>query len=177
MGTMPRVSQLSQVSSGTGKYSSSRYLAPFVQSPEEVVECMLALAEPREGDVVYDLGSGDGRIVLAAARIYGVRAIGLELDPNLVSESRRAVADAGLQDLAEIREQDFLTADLSAASIVTLYLFPAANIRLRPILKQQLRPGARVVSHEFGMGSWSPARTVRVTDLTAVPRLLHLWRI
>ena len=177
MGTMPRISQLSQVSAGTGKYSSSRYLAPFVQSPDEVVERMLALAEPREGDVLYDLGSGDGRIVLAAARTYGIRAVGLEFDPDLVGESRKAVADAGLQDLVEIREQDFLTADLSPANIVTLYLFPGANIRLRPILRQQLKPGARVVSHEFGMGSWQPARTVQMIDLTTVPRHLYLWRI
>jgi cyclopropane fatty-acyl-phospholipid synthase-like methyltransferase len=148
-----------------------------VQTPEEIVDRMLVLAEPREGDVLYDLGSGDGRIVLAAARTYGIRAVGLEIDPDLVSESRKAVTDAGLQGLVEIREQDFLTADLSPASIVTLYLFPAANIRLRSILRQQLRPGARVVSHEFGMGSWTSTHTERMTDLTTVPRLLHLWRI
>jgi 16S rRNA A1518/A1519 N6-dimethyltransferase RsmA/KsgA/DIM1 with predicted DNA glycosylase/AP lyase activity len=150
------------------------YVAPFVQTPPEVVERMLVLAEVREGDILYDLGSGNGRIVLTAARRHGITAVGFEVDPDLVADSRKAIADAGLEDLAEICTQDIFTADLTAATVLTLYLYPRANLRLRPRIPEQLRPGARVVSHEFGMGAWKPARVERVTDESGVPRTLYL---
>lgn len=174
---MRTVSQRSEVSAGAGRQSSSQYLAPFVQTPQDVADRMLSLAGVREGDVLYDLGSGDGRIVVAAARSYGIRAVGLEIDPDLVRDSRKAIEEAGLHDLAEIRAQSIITADVSPASIVTLYLYPGANLQLRPSLRQQLKPGSRVVSHEFNMGSWAPARVERMVDESGVPRLLYLWRL
>lgn len=153
------------------------YLAPFVQTPPDVIERMLALAAIRSGDVLYDLGSGDGRVVIAAARRHGIRAAGFEIDPDLVRDSRQAIAAAALTGLAEIHERDILTADLTGATVVTLYLQPDTNLRLRPALFRQLRPGARVVSHEFGMGRWRPHRVERMTDADAVPRTIYLWRI
>jgi SAM-dependent methyltransferase len=153
------------------------YRAPFVQSPPDVIDRMLALAAIRPGDVLYDLGSGDGRVVIAAARRHGIRAVGFEIDPDLVRESRQAIESAGLAGLTEIHEQDILSADLSAATVVTLYLQPDTNLRLRPVLLRGLRPGARVVSHEFGMGRWRPHRVERMTDADAVPRTIYLWRI
>jgi predicted RNA methylase len=155
---------------------SSRYVAPYVQSPPDVVDRMLALAGVRAGDILYDLGSGDGRIVLAAARAYGIKAVGLELDPDLVADSRKVIVAAGLESLAEIRPHDILTADFSAATILTLYLEPQANLRLRPRIVEQLRRGARIVSHEFDMGAWKPARVEQMTDASGVPRTLYLWR-
>lgn len=129
-------------------------LAPFVSTPMEVVQAMLELAEVTGNDVLYDLGSGDGRIVITAAKQYGARAVGFEIDPALVQESRENVRDAGVDHLVEIRQQDALGADFSQATVVTLYLFPDANLMLRPLLQRQLRVGARVVSSQFDMGDW-----------------------
>jgi ribosomal protein L11 methylase PrmA len=148
-----------------------------VQTPPEVVHRMLALAGVGPRDVLCDLGSGDGRIVIAAARLYGIRAVGFELDEDLVTESRTAIRQAGLQDLAEIRTEDLLTADLSPASTVTLYLYPAANLLLQSRIIRLMKRGSRVVSHEFGMGDWRPAEMEQMRDAAAVPRALYLWRI
>jgi SAM-dependent methyltransferase len=156
---------------------SSPYMAPFVPTPQEVVDRMLELAEISKGDVLYDLGSGDGRIVVAAAARYGVRAVGFEIDPNLVKESREAIRAAGLGHLAEIHEQDIRTVDFSPASVVTMYLYPGANLRLRSAILRQLKPGSRVVSHDFGMGDWKPDRVDRITDSMGLLRTLYLWRI
>jgi SAM-dependent methyltransferase len=155
----------------------SRYVAPFVPTPLEVVERMLELAEVRKGDILYDLGSGDGRIVITAARRYGVQAVGFEIDPNLVKESRDNIKADGLEHLAEIREQDIRSVDLSPASVVTLYLSPAANLQLRSAIMRQLKPGSRVVSHDFGMGNWKPDRVERVKDSAGLVRTLYFWRV
>ena len=126
---------------GVGKDGRSvKKLAPSVSTPMKVVERMLSLAGVQSDDVVYDLGSGDGRIVITAAKKYGARAVGFEIDPRLVDESRNSVRRAGVQDLVEIRQQDILQADLSGATVVTLYLFPEANRLLRPRLWSQLKP-------------------------------------
>ena len=155
----------------------SPYIAPFVRTPEEVVARMLELAEITPGDVLYDLGSGDGRIVIAAAKRYGIKAVGFEINHALVEESRRAIKQEGLENLVEIREQDIRSVDLSPASVVTMYLFPNANLRLRRAIRSQLKPGSRVVSHQFAMGDWTPAKTEQLKDSAGLTRTIYLWRI
>jgi protein-L-isoaspartate O-methyltransferase len=143
----------------------------FEPSPPEVVRAMLQLAEVGPGDVVYDLGCGDGRIVVAAAKL-GARGVGVDLDPERVREARASVRAAGVEDRVEIREGDLFETDVSPATVVMLFLWPEVNLRLRPRLLAELRPGARVVSHWHDMGDWKPDRTVRLAD-----RNLYLWTI
>jgi cyclopropane fatty-acyl-phospholipid synthase-like methyltransferase len=149
----------------------SKKIVPFVPSPQEVVEKMIDLGGVKKGDVVYDLGSGDGRIVIAAAK-KGARAVGFEIDGDLLKQSRENIRAAGVQDSAEIRQQDILTVDLSPASVVTMYLLPDVNMKLRPNLLSQLKPGSRVVSHSFDMGDWKPDKVERVDG-----RTIYLWII
>ena len=155
----------------------SPYIAPFVPTPQEVVDRMLELAQVREGDLLYDLGSGDGRIVITAATRYGAKAVGFEIDHALVTRSQQNIKEAGVEGLAEIREQDVRTVDLSPASVVTMYLYPGANLRLRSAITRQLKPGSRVVSHDFNMGDWKPDRMERITDSAGTLRTIYLWRI
>jgi cyclopropane fatty-acyl-phospholipid synthase-like methyltransferase len=155
----------------------STYIAPFVPTPQEVVDRMLELAQVSPGDLLYDLGSGDGRIVITAARRYGAQAVGFEIDPALVTNSKRNIKEAGVEALAEIRDQDVRTVDLSPASVVTMYLYPGANLRLRAAIMRQLKPGSRVVSHDFSMGDWKPDRVERMTDSAGFVRTIYLWRI
>jgi SAM-dependent methyltransferase len=155
----------------------SQYLAPYVPTPQEVVDRMLELAEVKAGDVVYDLGSGDGRIVITAARKYGVRAVGFEINPALVKVAQDSVRESGLEHLVEIREQDVRTVDFSAADVLTLYLYPGANLRLRGAIMRQMKPGSRVVSHNYGMGNWKAERIETLTDSTGLVRTIYLWRI
>jgi len=149
----------------------SKKIVPFVPTPQEVVDKMIELAGVKKGDVVYDLGSGDGRIVITAAR-KGARAVGFEIDGDLVKESRENIRKAGVQNNAEIRQQDILTVDLSGASVVTMYLLPDVNLKLKPKLLSQLKPGSRVVSHAFDMGDWKPDKVERVDG-----RTIYLWII
>jgi 16S rRNA A1518/A1519 N6-dimethyltransferase RsmA/KsgA/DIM1 with predicted DNA glycosylase/AP lyase activity len=128
----------------------------YVPTPEPVVDAMLDMAAIEEGDVLYDLGSGDGRIPIAAARQFGVRAVGIEIDPRLVREARANAKAAGVAHLVEFREADLFATDFSDADVVTLYLGDTLNLRLRPQLLEQLEPGDRVVSHDFAMGDWPP---------------------
>ncbi len=146
--------------------------ALYLPTPHAVVEAMLQLAEVRSDDVLYDLGAGDGRIVIAAARRYGVRAVGIELDARKVAEARANVARAGLSHRVEIRQGDALAADLREASVVTLFLFPEINARLAPKLRGELPAGARIVSHRFGLGAWPPERQVQ-----AHGHLLLRWTV
>ena len=155
----------------------SIYIAPFVPTPQEVVDRMLQLAQVNQGDLLYDLGSGDGRIVITAAKRYGARAVGFEIDHALVTDSQRSIKEAGVEALAEIREEDIRTLDLSAASVLTMYLYPGANLRLRAEILRQLKPGSRVVSHDFGMGDWKPDLVERMTDSSGLVRTIYLWRI
>jgi SAM-dependent methyltransferase len=141
-------------------------------TPHHVVDAMLALARVAPGDVVYDLGSGDGRIPIAAARRYGVRAVGVELDARLVERARCNARAAGVAHLVEFRQEDLFATSLHEATVVTLFLFPEAAARLRPKLVAELAPGARVVSHRFGLGGWPPEREV---DAGGHPLLL--WTI
>ena len=163
--------------SAAGTPDESPYVAPFVPTPQEVVDRMLELAALKKDDVLYDLGSGDGRIVLTAARKYGIKAVGFEISPDLVKTSRQHIAKAGLEHLAEIREEDIRNVDLSPATVLTLYLYPGANLRLRPAIVRQLKPGSRVVSLQFTMGSWKPDRAEQMTDATGISRTLYLWLI
>ena len=154
----------------------SRSLAPFVPTPNDVVDRMLTLAGVTEDDVVYDLGCGDGRIVIAAARDYGARGVGVDIDPQRIAEANANAEQAGVQHLVEFFEQDAMEVDVSDATVVTLYLLSSSNARLRPILTRQLRPGARIVSHAFSMGDWDPHVVDRFEDARGSTRTLYLWR-
>jgi precorrin-6B methylase 2 len=152
-------------------------LAPFDPTPQEIVERMLALAGVKKGDVVYDLGAGDGRILIAAAKKYGARAVGFETDPGLVKLARENARNAGVEKLVEIREQNFLSADLSRASVVTLYLSYDGNLAVRDQLLTQLRPGTRVVSYTFDMGDWPAKIAEAYRDKAGNAHALYLWEI
>src|SRR5687767_1810013 len=152
-------------------------LGRFDPSPIEVAEGMLQLADVIRDDVVYDLGSGDGRIVILAARRYGARGVGVEIDPKLVWFSRQEAKRHQVEHLVSFRHADALTAAVSAATVVTLFLTPEANLLLRPKLQRELRPGARVVSHEHHMGDWPPQRVERVMAKNRTFHTLYLWRI
>jgi SAM-dependent methyltransferase len=132
---------------------------PYVPTPQPVVDRMLELAEVDENDVVYDLGSGDGRIVIRAAEKHGSRGVGIEIDPERVREARENAREAGVSDRVEFRQGDLFEADISEATVVTLYLLPEVNLELRPLLFEQLRPGTPVVSHGFDMDAWEPDET------------------
>ena len=134
--------------------------APYVPTADEVVAEMLRGAKVGPNDVVYDLGSGDGRIVIAAAKDFGARAVGIELDPALVQQSRERALAAGVADRVTFVWKDIFEADLSPATVVTVYLFPEVNARLLPKLRRELRPGTRVVSHQYPIGDWVPDRSV-----------------
>jgi len=127
----------------------------YVPTPQSVVDRMLELAEVKPGDIVYDLGCGDGRIVVTAAKKYGVKAIGYDIDPQRVKEARENVRQAGVEHLVRIEEADVFTLDLTGASVVTLYLLPSLNVRLMPQLAK-LKPGSRIVSHNFDMRGAKP---------------------
>ena len=146
----------------------------FVPTWEPIVYQMLELARVSKDDVVYDLGSGDGRIVILAAQKYGARGVGIELDAKLVEISRQVARDAQVADRVRFIEGDLFTADISDATVVTLFLSPSVNGELEPKLRRELKPGTRVVSHQFGIGKWAPEKTVRAkedgTDL-------FLWRV
>jgi ribosomal protein L11 methylase PrmA len=152
-------------------------LAPFDPTPQEVVERMLKLAELKSGDVLYDLGAGDGRLVIAAAKKYGVKAVGIEIDPGLVKLARENVRKQGLERLVEIRQQDFLSARLSPASVVTMYLSYDGNLAVRPELMRQLKAGARVISYTFDMGDWQPKIAETYRDAGGDTHMLYLWEI
>jgi SAM-dependent methyltransferase len=135
-----------------------RHDAPYIATPEQVGEAMLRLADVSATDVVYDLGSGDGRLVIAAAREFGARAVGVEIQGELVQNSREQALKAGVADRVRFLWEDLFATDLTEATVVTLYLGEEVNLRLRPRLLASLRPGTRVVSHRFRMGEWNPDR-------------------
>ena len=147
----------------------------FVPTPESVVEAMLNLARVTSADIVYDLGSGDGRIPIAAATKYGARSVGIEIDPMRIreAEGNLAKAGAGVGDRVRFVNQDLFEANISAATVVTLFLLPRLNLALIPKLKRELRPGARIVSHQFDMGEeWPPEQSQDVNGL-----MIYLWTI
>lgn len=139
---------------------------PFVPTPVEVVEEMLKMAHVGKDDVLYDLGCGDGRIVITAAKKFGCRGVGIDIDPERIRDSRKNAIEAGVQDRVQFKQMDLFQAEISEATVVTLYLLTEVNLRLRPILLRELKPGTRVVSHEFNMGKWEPdvSTTVKTGD-------------
>src|SRR5437868_11654556 len=134
----------------------------FVPTPTEVVQAMLKLARVTPSDVVYDLGSGDGRIPIAAAKSFAAHGVGIDIDPERTREATANARAAGVDDKVMFRTEDVLTADISPATVVTLYLSPSFNTRLRPKLMKDLKPGTRIVSHAFDLGDWKPQQTVTV---------------
>lgn len=144
----------------------------FVPTPHEVVDDMLRLANVRKGDIVYDLGSGDGRIAIAAAKKYGVRAVGIDIDPERIREANENARKAGVESLVEFRQEDLFKADFREATVITLYLLPDLNVKLRPRLWDELRPGTRIVSHQFDMGTWRPEKRLESNG-----RVVYFWTI
>lgn len=145
---------------------------PYVTTPPAVVDAMLSMAGVTNTDVVYDLGSGDGRIPIRAAKEFGARGVGIEIKPELVQKARARARADGVEDRVEFRRQDLFEADIGEATVVTLYLLPHVNRKLRPKLFRGLEPGTWVVSHGFDMGAWTPISTREVQG-----RRLYLWRI
>ena len=148
----------------------------FVPTPPETVEEMLRLAKIKKGDVLYDLGSGDGRIPIRAAQEYGIRAVGIDIDPKMIDVAKEAAAQAGVSDKVRFRNEDLFQADIRDATIVTLYLSNSLNLKLRPKLLRDLRPGTRIISHDFHMGDWPPEQTVRVPWLSLY-RTVYVWTV
>jgi hypothetical protein len=148
----------------------------YYPTPPETVAEMLRMAKIKKGDVLYDLGSGDGRIPIAAAKEYGIRAVGIEIDPKLVTEAEENARQAGVSHLVRFRNEDMFHIDVSEATVVTLYLSEKLNVLLRPKLLSELRPGSRILSHDFRMGDWKPEETVRV-PWGKLYRTVYLWTV
>ena len=144
----------------------------FVPTPQEVVEDMLRLVDVKKGDVLYDLGSGDGRIPITAAKMYGIRAVGIDIDPQRIAEAQENAKKAGVTHLVEFRQADLFTSDFKEASVITLYLLPELNVKLRPKLLAELNPGTRIVSHQFDMGDWKADK-----KLESAGRTIYFWTI
>ena len=145
----------------------------FVPTPQEVVEAMLKLASVHPGDVLYDLGSGDGRIPVTAAKQYGIRAYGIDIDPQRIQEANENAKKNGVTHLVQFRREDLFKTNFKEATVVTLYLLPELNVKLRPRLLAELKPGTRVVSHQFDMGTWKPDKKVELS----AGRTIYLWTI
>lgn len=148
----------------------------YYPTPPDTVAEMLRMAKIKEGDVLYDLGSGDGRIPIAAATQYGIRAVGIEIDPKLVTEAERNARQVNVSHLVRFRNEDMFLVNYSEATIVTLYLSEKLNVLLRPKLLRELRPGSRILSHDFRMGDWKPQQTVRV-PWGKLYRTIYLWTV
>jgi len=144
----------------------------FVPTPQEVVEDMLRLANVQKGDVLYDLGSGDGRIAITAARKYGIKATGIDIDPERIREANENANKAGVTSLVQFRQEDLFAADFKDATVITLYLLPDLNVKLRPKLWNELKPGTRIVSHQFEMGAWKPEKRLESNG-----RTIYFWTV
>lgn len=152
---------------------------PYLPTTEEAVRAMLKLAEVKSSDVVYDLGCGDGRIVVAAAQAFGARGIGIDIDPERIAEAKANAKKAGVEKLVRFEEADLFQADIHEASVVTLFLLSSVNLKLRPKLLADLKPGTRIVSNTFDMGDWQPAKELDLGDSDSddnyFSRKLFLW--
>jgi ribosomal protein L11 methylase PrmA len=144
----------------------------YVPTPQDVVEDMLRLANVRKGDVLYDLGSGDGRIAITAAKKYGIKATGIDIDPERIKEANANARKAGVTSLVQFRQEDLFKADFKDATVITLYLLPDLNVKLRPKLWAELKPGTRIVSHQFEMGTWKPEK-----KLESNGRTVYFWTV
>jgi cyclopropane fatty-acyl-phospholipid synthase-like methyltransferase len=152
---------------------------PYVPTPQPVVEAMLKLADVKTGDVVYDLGCGDGRIVVTAVKQFGARhGLGIDLDPDRVAQSNESAKKAGVAEKVEFRQGDVLKlTSVADATVVTLYLSPSVNRQIEPMLRKTLKPGSRVVSHDFRVGDWPPEKTERVKGTRQDDHVIYLWTI
>jgi SAM-dependent methyltransferase len=150
-------------------------LAPYVPTPQEVVDRMLALANVTKNDLVVDLGCGDGRIPVTAAKKYGARGLGVDIDPVRIDEANANAKAAGVTHLVEFKLQDALKTDVSNATVVTTYLLSQSNLRVRPLITKQLKPGSRIVTHNFSMGDWEPTKTETFNDDTGRSRTIYLY--
>jgi hypothetical protein len=148
-------------------------LGPYYPTPPIVVEKMLTLGELHRGELHYDLGSGDGRVVVMAAQKFGARSVGFEINPKLIEQSRAEILRFGLQDLASILHQDLMTADFSKPDLVTVYLLPASNGKLAPLLEKQMRPGTRVIAHDFAFPGWKAEKTITLDVAVDIDGLMH----
>jgi SAM-dependent methyltransferase len=157
--------------------SGAQSLAPYVPTPQDVVDRMLELAGVTSKDVVYDLGCGDGRLVVTAAQKYGAHGVGVDIDPERIAESQANAKKAGVDALVTFKLQDAMSVDVSPATVVTLYLLSSSNLKLRPMLTKQLKPGARIVSHAFSMGDWEPDKVETFRDSNGATRTLYLWKV
>ena len=164
----------SPISQASPEASRPKLDVPYVPTPESVVAKMLELAKVNKNDVVYDLGSGDGRIVITAAQKHGARGVGYDIDPQRIKEANANAQTAGVTDRVRFVQGDLFQADLSEASVVTLYLLPEINLKLRPKLLKELKPGTRIVSHNYGLGDWDPIRTETV-DTGTGEHLVFYW--
>jgi tRNA G37 N-methylase Trm5 len=159
----------------TAKRPDAPQLAPYVPTPQEVVDRMLILAGVQKSDFVVDLGCGDGRIPVTAAKKYGARGLGVDIDPVRIAEANANAKAAGVEHLVTFKLQDAMKTDVSAATVVTTYLLSASNLKLRPILTKTLKPGSRIVTHSFSMGDWTPAKTDTFNDATGRSRTVYLY--
>ncbi len=156
---------------------------PFVPTPIEVVDQMLELAEVKKGDTIYDLGSGDGRIVIRAAKKYGARGVGVEMDPTLIEKARKSAQTEGVSHLVEFRVEDALKTDISPATVVTLYMLPWFNEAMKPNFQKYLKPGSRIVAHDFGIEGWTPIKTEKLPEIEHRSggynhqHVLYLWKL
>lgn len=164
-------------SADTAKTDTVEKDAPYVPTAPSVVRTMLEVAGVTDQDVVYDLGSGDGRMPIMAAEEFGARGVGVEIDPKLVAKARKKARAAGVADRVEFRREDLFQTDLSDATVVMLYLWPEINVKLRPKLLRELEPGDRIVSHDFRMGDWAPDSTVDAGFGNTGSETVFLWRV
>lgn len=164
-----------QAQAGQAKRPDAPQLAPYVPTPEDVVDRMLTLADVEKTDVLIDLGCGDGRIPIAAAKKFGARGIGVDIDPQRIAEANANAKAAGVTHLVEFKLQDAMKTDVSNATIVTTFLLSASNLKLRPLLTKQLKPGSRIVAHNFSFGDWTPAKYDTFKDAEGRTRTLYLY--
>jgi len=176
MGGVPHVFLTALIATQTVVGGGAPPRAPFVVTPPDVVERMLTLAGVGPKDVVYDLGCGDGRIVIMAAQKFGARGVGVDIDPARIFDAEQNAKKAGVERLVRFEIRDALETDVSDATVVTLYLLSALNVQLRPILTRQLRPGSRIVSHSFAMGDWEPDVVDTFRSADGSGRTLYLWK-
>ena len=168
------------VASGSAPSSAQKrpdapQLAPYVPTPQDVVDRMLALAGVGKNDVVLDLGCGDGRIPITAAKSFGAKGIGVDIDPQRIAEANANAKTAGVSHLVTFKLENAMTTDLSQATVVTLYLLSSSNLKLRPILTRQLKPGSRIVAHNFAMGDWEAEKIETFADREGRSRTIYRW--
>jgi tRNA A58 N-methylase Trm61 len=167
---------LNAAQSGQGLYGSSLLKqVPYVPTPQDIVEKMLDVAKVKSDDVVYDLGSGDGRFVITAVQKYGARAVGVELDPDLYRQSRDRIKELGLDDRARVECEDMFDVTVRPATVVVLYLLTSFNEKLRPKLERELHSGTRIVTHDFNVPGWEPDQTLEVTSHNGITHKIYLY--